>query len=208
MQLCLYGLETIDGTSFCTGYSCQQCSIYYSAKNYRGNETRIRTFSDAANLAGAIDNYKQYDITGNVVVQNTACCQQMNVTYHQNFAYAYPTTQTRGPAMATPDPNASNTVATHAWYDWNTGLQITAIDAHGLTSTFEYHPYTLRIERENSPTGAYTTYIYDDASMFVVNKVHDSNNAITSMSVPISERTWKSSLPGRRRLKRQFGKAC
>ncbi len=153
------------------GQQCTTCvawadvPTYRRETNFRGNVTKVRTFTDAANLTGAIDRFKQYDITGNVVKQNTDCCAQMNFTYDPAYNYAYPTRQTRGPAVATPDPNATNTAATYVAYDYYTGLPTYSKDANGLESTVQYNAANLRIERANSPTGAATTYFYNDAGM-------------------------------------------
>jgi hypothetical protein len=55
---------------------CDQCPVYNSSTQYRGNVTKVTNYSDAANPATSISSTNEYDITGNLIKASTSCCQQ------------------------------------------------------------------------------------------------------------------------------------
>lgn len=151
------------GECCCDG-QCNQTFMcpYDSSTDYRGNVTQITSYADAANLTGAVNETRRYDITGNLVATSTSCCEQTTFNYTVDTQYAYPESKTRGSAT---DPYGQ--VTTSATYDFSTGLGLSARDANDRPSTFEYDPNTLRIIRSNAPTSAHTDYEYNDSLMSV-----------------------------------------
>jgi RHS repeat-associated protein len=156
---------------------CQR-SDYDPATNYRGLVTSVKTFADAANLAGAITETRAYDMTGNLRTASTACCEQTSVSYTVDTQYAYPSAQTRGSAT-----DAAQQVRSSAVYDFYTGVMLSATDANGRTSQSSYDLESLRVRRTTAPTGAYTAFDYDDAGMSVTEETRDANNVTASKSV-------------------------
>src|SRR5262249_38631958 len=136
---------------------CNYYNAYQPSTDYRGNVTQVTTYADAANLTGAVTETRRYDITGNLVVASTSCCEQTTFSYSLNYQYAYPESKTRGSAT---DWHAQ--VTTSATYDFNTGLNTYSTDANYRTSRTEYEPTTLRVSRSTAPTGAHTDYAYND----------------------------------------------
>lgn len=147
----------------CDGY-CPQ--IYYcpynSSTDYRGNVTQVTKYVNAGNepASGAITETRRYDITGNLVQVNSACCDQTTFTYSIDTQFAFPLSQTRGSAI---DPYAQ--VKTSTTYDFNTGLARSITDANGRQTTTDYESNTLRPSTVTFPTGARTDYSYDDVAM-------------------------------------------
>lgn len=130
---------------------------YSPSTAYQGNVTSVKRYADAATLSGALTETRQYDITGNLISSSPACCEQTNFTYTSDTQYAYPESQTRGAA--------AQQSTTHTTYDFNTGLALTTTDANGRTTTNTYYPTALRPKDSIKPTGASTTFAYDDAAM-------------------------------------------
>lgn len=151
-------------------YDCQwRCdpgywqTDYIQSTDYRGNITQVTTYADAVNLGGAAVETSTYDINGNKVTTSTSCCEQTRLTYSAAMHYAYPVTQSRGSAST---PSARNT--NHAAYDFHTGSLLSRTDENGRTSQTNYQAGTLRPQAFVSPTGAQTTYAYDDTSLKVI----------------------------------------
>jgi RHS repeat-associated protein len=141
---------------------CETVDVYNPNTVYRGNVTQVKTYSDAANLTGAITEDRTYDITGNLITATTACCQQMSFNYTSATQYAYPASQTRGSAT-----DAAQQVTTSAIYNVSTGLVTSSTDANGRTTSTDYDSVTLRPQTITLQSGAVTTYGYDDAAMTV-----------------------------------------
>ncbi len=160
-QLCL---------NYCPDY---YTSDYDPSTDYRGNVTQIKTFSDAAALAGAITETRTYDINGNMVTASTACCEQTRVTYTSATQYAYPTSQTRGSAT-----NTAQQVTTSATYSFNTGLLLSTTDANSRTTATTYLVTNLRPQKITLPTGAFTSYAYDDSGMVVTETTYLSGGTV------------------------------
>jgi RHS repeat-associated protein len=128
---------------------------------YRGNITQITRFADAANNSNDVIESRQYDITGNLISRSGQPYVQMTYTYDVGTQYAYPSTVTRGAA----DPASPARVTQSFTYDFGTGLQLSATDANGRTTNSDYDNGSLRIQQVTLPTGAFSQYSYDDASM-------------------------------------------
>jgi RHS repeat-associated protein len=155
------------GSWGCSGQTCtpgHYATAYKPETNYRGNVTQATTYSNAAAdpAAGATTETHTYDITGNLVTAQTACCQWTTFEYAQGTQYAYPLSQTRGSAT-----DALKRIKTSATYDFNTGLTMTTATADGRSSSTSYFPDTLRPQTHTFPTNAHTDYSYDDAAMTV-----------------------------------------
>jgi RHS repeat-associated protein len=162
-------------------YVCHSSCLtggYDPSTDSRGNVTQVKTYSDAANLLGAITETRAYDMTGNMITASTSCCQQMSFNYTVDTQYAYPLSQKRGSPSDT-----TAQVTTSATYDFNTGLVFTATDANGRTSSTGYNVNTLRPVRAILPSGAYTQFGYDDNAMTVTETTYlSSGGSIAAQS--------------------------
>jgi YD repeat-containing protein len=170
----------------CSGITQHEASYnphsgsYNSATAYRGNVTTVTTYSDAVNATGAITTTNAYDIGGNVRTESTSCCEQTSFDYTSTTQFAYPTSSTRGAS----DPNntsARNT--TSATYNFNTGLMLTSTDENSRTTTNTYNADTLRVERVDLPTGAYSTISYDDSAMSSTASTYLSGGTLAGQSI-------------------------
>jgi RHS repeat-associated protein len=172
------------GTGRCivSHWEWDMCPVYQAETAYRGNVTKIKTYSNAQNLTGLIEETLRYDMTGNMISAATACCEQTSLNYSLNTQYAYPESKTRGAA----DPNSPHRITTSAVYNYVTGLVLQTTDANGRTSSTEYDPYTLRPTVAYAPTFAYVTYQYDDAAMTVTEEVREADS---SSGGPIAAKT-------------------
>jgi RHS repeat-associated protein len=132
---------------------CNYYNPYNPATDKRGNVTSVTNYADAANGGGAITNTFTYDIAGNVVTAQVACCQQKSITYSNSYYYAYPTSVTSG---------AGPTLTTNVNYDFNTGLVANTTDENGQTTYSFYHGDSLRPEHVDHPDGSAVTYHYND----------------------------------------------
>jgi RHS repeat-associated protein len=131
---------------------------YDQLTDYRGNLTQIVCYANAAERTEAIVEARRYDIVGNLVSATTGCCQRTGYSYTQATQYAYPTEQASGAV----DPASPLRVTAAATYDFDTGLVLTATDANGRTKRMESSPTPLRPARILHPTGAPTSFVYDD----------------------------------------------
>ena len=156
-------------------------SVYESATDKRGNITKITSYSDVQTLSGAIYETRGYDITGNSVKASSSCCEQTTIEYGGQYEtqYAYPKSQTRGSS----DPNSPHRITTYSVFNSETGLIKEQTDADGQTSTTMYNPDTLRPVKVISPTGAYSTFAYDDLAMSVTEEVRESNNNLAGKTI-------------------------
>lgn len=159
-------------------WTCDQCPIFDSGTNKRGNITKITRYENANSPAGGIDETRSYDITGNAVRISSSCCEETSMLFDDpnttgiDTQYAYPVSQTRGSS----NPSSLDRITTSAAYDFNTGLILEATDANGLTSTTEYDDGTLRPTKMISSTDAYSTMTYDDAAITVTEEVFDDDD--------------------------------
>lgn len=165
------GYDTNSGTHQCNPhYECppgdnppncpmeyDDCPNYDPAAMFRGNVTKITSFSDAslASDPNASVRTMKYDITGNVVEASMSCCNVKTLEYSAATHYAYVTRETKGAAPT----QLVNTVA----YDFNTGLVRSTTDENNQTVSSTYDPVTLRQTRVDYPNGAWTTADYNDS---------------------------------------------
>ncbi|HEU4597120.1 MAG TPA: RHS repeat-associated core domain-containing protein, partial [Pyrinomonadaceae bacterium] len=151
-------------------YVCHDFSPYVQMTDYRGNVTQVKSYADAGaeNPTAAVVETRAYDITGNMRVASTSCCEQTSIEYTLATQYAYATSQTRGAI----DQNSPHRVTASATYDFNTGLVLSATDTNGRISTTAHNPDSLRTQQSTMPTGAYTVFQYDDAAMTVTETTH------------------------------------
>ena len=160
-------------------YQYEQVSVYDPNTVFRGNVTKITSYADAANLAGAIINTKQYDVTGNVVAESASCCDLKTYNFDIGTQYAYPTSASRGAA----DPNSPIRNTTSATYDYNTGLVKTSTDPNGRTDTNNYDAQTLRPTIPVSSTGAYSITGYYDNDMTIIREVHEAGGNLAGNTI-------------------------
>jgi RHS repeat-associated protein len=150
---------------------CNYIPQYDPKTQYRGNVTQIKSYADAVNLVQgtAVVETWTYDVADNLRVQSSSCCEQTPITCTTATRYAWPESQISGSPS---DQNKQNTSS--ATYDYNTGLIITSTDANGRVSNTEYAPATLRPVRENLPTDAYLSHVYDDLNLKVEDHVYEA----------------------------------
>lgn len=136
---------------------------YNPLTNFRGLVTKVTSYSNAASepASGAISEKRAYDMTGNLLTVSASCCEQASSVYTIDTQYAYPESQTRGSS----NPNSPHRITSSATHDFNTGLDLTATDANGRTYQIAYYQTSLRPQAYLMPTGARTTFEYDDAQL-------------------------------------------
>jgi hypothetical protein len=144
-------------------------NIYYDPMtDFRGLVTQVKRYPTIGSSTGMVTETHTYDETGNLLTAATSCCEQTTFSYSSNNQYAYPMIQTRGSAS---DPNTQ--ITTSAVYDMYTGLVTQATDANGRLSKSFYAqssgvtPGTLRLRRQEAPTGAMIEYAYNDTNLTV-----------------------------------------
>ncbi|MEP6850421.1 MAG: RHS repeat-associated core domain-containing protein [Acidobacteriota bacterium] len=162
----------------CLEYADLVVNNYDPNSIFRGNVTKVTTYSDAASLSGANAYDFTYDITGNQVTATTNCCQEMSFDYTDSFSdttnhhtYAYPTSHTKGSSVTSSPLRMTES----AIYDLNTGVITTSIDFNGLTTRTAYDAVT-RPTIVTMPTAATTTAAYDDANLTSSQVVKLSDN--------------------------------
>jgi RHS repeat-associated protein len=62
-------------------------------------------------------------------------------------------------------------------YDFNTGLTLSTTDANGRTAQTSYDADSLRPQTAYLPTGAYTSFAYDDAAMTMTETIYTAGGA-------------------------------
>ncbi len=173
------------GYSICSCNEYEQVTVYDNATDKRGNITKTTVYSGAAGATGAIEEKRQYDITGNAVKINSSCCEQISIQFDDvnttaiDTQYAYPVSQTHGSSSS----SSPLKVSTSSVYDFSTGLVFSTTDTNGRTSMAEYDSDTLRPIKTTTSTGAYSTTSYDDANMKVTEEVHDSGGISAGKSI-------------------------
>jgi RHS repeat-associated protein len=169
------------------GYFTEVCepdtlvSAYDPTTDYRGLVTQVTTYTDAGEVpaSGAITESRRYDITGNLVTASTSCCQQTSVSFTQATQYAYPESQTRGSS----DPNSSARVTTSATYDFNTGLGLSSTNSNGQTVQTTYFADTLRPDTAYLPTGANSSYQYDEVGISITETTKLADGTVANQNV-------------------------
>ncbi|MDQ3802888.1 MAG: DUF4214 domain-containing protein [Acidobacteriota bacterium] len=141
-------------------------SDYNPSTDFRGNVTEVKTYANAAALTGAVTEGRTYDINGNQVTASTSCCEQTAVTYTSATQYAYPSSRWRGSAT-----DSAVRVTVGATYDFSTGLTLSQTDENGRVGQQTYFAATLRPQQNSLPTGARTSYQYDDSLLKVTETV-------------------------------------
>ncbi|MDQ3806502.1 MAG: hypothetical protein M3416_22055, partial [Acidobacteriota bacterium] len=151
-------------SSFCTTV-CEPgywATDYQPSTDYRGNITQVKTYANAAALTGPLTEGRTYDINGNQVTGSASCCEQTSITYTSATKYAYPSSQWRGSAT-----DAAARVTIGATYDFSTGLILSGTDENGRVGQLTYFADSLRPKQDTLPTGATTSYQYDDSLLKV-----------------------------------------
>jgi RHS repeat-associated protein len=141
---------------------------------FRGNVTEIRRYADPFQRRDPVVERRTYDITGNLVVAESGRYERSAYEYTSATQYAYPERQVRGPAAP-----ASAQIVTSTSYDLGTGLATSATDANGRTVGTRYYPATLRPWMVTWPTGATTTFGYDDQHLTVTQTTEAADGTLT-----------------------------
>ncbi|HJQ31293.1 MAG TPA: hypothetical protein VJ866_03890, partial [Pyrinomonadaceae bacterium] len=149
---------------------------YVPTTDYRGNVTRVTKYADAANFAGPVVETRGYDVTGNMVSVSSSCCDESRDDFTADTQYAYATSRTQGSS----DPNSAVRITTRATYDFNTGLPLSQTDANGRVTTTEFIADSLRPNYTRLPTGAYTSYLYNDQYTIVTENVYLADNSLAA----------------------------
>jgi len=143
------------------------CQIHYTyryspASAYRGNVTKVTSFSDATLTTDPNADVTEYnyDIAGNNVSATLSCCNLKTIAYDKANEYAFPITETKGSS-----PQLTNS----ATYNRNTGLVLTSTNEDGQVTTYEYETDTLRTKKTIAPNGGYTETEYSDKLVTNVN---------------------------------------
>jgi RHS repeat-associated protein len=136
--------------------------------HFRGNVTKVSRFllanTGLVTQDQELKSFSLYDIAGNVVAAKDLNGNYSQVGYSAAFQFAYPISTT----SPVPDPSGthgSNQALTSATnYDFSTGKAISATDANGKTTSFEYNDSLDRLTRVVRPSGGgETTYTYGDS---------------------------------------------
>jgi RHS repeat-associated protein len=135
---------------------------YDTGTRFRGNPTEIRRYADAAQRRDPVVERRTYDITGNLVLAEAGRYERSVYEYSLATQYAYLTRHVLGPAQP-----VSAQIAASASYDFGTGAPRSTIDANGRSVQISYEPVTLRPSVVTWPTGATTTFTYDDPQLSV-----------------------------------------
>ena len=168
----------------CPDYCYQVCEPDYYTTDYnpstdfRGNVTQVTSYADATYLSGAVIETRRYDITGNLVLASTSCCEQTSINFTSATQFAYPLSKVRGSAS-----DASSQLTTSNTYDFNTGLPLSATDANGRVSQNTYFADSLRPQTEYMSAGAYKSYSYNDPSRSITETTYLAGGAIAAQSV-------------------------
>jgi RHS repeat-associated protein len=157
---------------------CEQCSNYNPNTIYRGNITKVTSFSDATleTDSNAVITTMKYDMTGNLVEAGASCCKLKTWSYSSDTGYAYTVSESRG--------NAGQ-LSTSKTYDRNTGLVKTSIDENNQPIALTYDPSNLRLIRADYPNGAWSSSEYNDSIYpFYVKQTTslDANRSLSSWS--------------------------
>ncbi len=131
---------------------------YGAASAYRGNVTKVTSFSDASLTTdtNAVVNEFEYDIAGNNVSATVSCCNVKTIDYGSSFSqtgYAYPVKETKGSSPA---------LESEATYNVYTGLVTSVTDENDQVTTYEYESDTLRPKKTIYPNGGYVQTEYSD----------------------------------------------
>ena len=142
----------------------------------RGNPTTVRRYVNASAAdvplseecpAGVcLDTHAYFDQAGNVWKTSDARGNESVVVYPSEYKHAYPT------ATTSADPDGSGTGATAltttTTYDFGTGLVVSATDANGQITEFEYADDAGAVDPMNRlrkvirPDGGWTSYDYGE----------------------------------------------
>lgn len=179
-------IPTAGGYEISCHYECYeyfQVSVYDPSTVYRGNISKVTSYADAVNAAGAVRETRNYDVTGNLVDQSNSASnpadQIVKINYDVSTQYAYPLSQTEGsPNTSSPYINTVSSV-----YDFNTGLIKQTTDKNGRVNSVAFNVNNLRPTTSTSSTGSYQQTFYDDSAMTVTEESHEYGGNLASKTV-------------------------
>jgi len=143
------------------------------SSNSRGNLTTITTYTNAGAGTGASSETNTYDITGNLVQQQTSCCQKQWV-FSGTTNYAYPDTVIRGPS--------GNQFTTSATYNLATGFVASTTDENAQITKYGYDTSN-RIISVTNPDATVVTKAYDDSSQLSAVTITTTANSLVQKAV-------------------------
>jgi|GEM_PF-1506126 len=136
---------------------------------YRGNPTAMRQFPDYANQPTiSIPQQSNYDILGNVVVEQLSCCQQKLFSYVGGAGtnhFAAPTSIQSGTS-----PSLTESFS----YDPNTSLVMSHNDQNQRATNYDYFPGTLASKTVTLPTMAHEDFSYDYVNLITTVTTSDA----------------------------------
>jgi RHS repeat-associated protein len=146
---------SVVGQTYCvpgctSSYCCNWIPGYDPATDFRGNVTKVTSFSDATleTDSNASVTTMKYDIAGNEVEAGVNCCRKKTWEYVKENEFAYAISETKG---------NTGQLTLSSGYDRNTGLMKSATDENGKTTSITYDPITLRQTRIDLPNGGWST---------------------------------------------------
>jgi RHS repeat-associated protein len=145
-------LEDYDGTATPPGHTASYDDTYTT----RGNVTQVKKYKSISGNQ-YIQTTTRYDIFGNVVQDDTSCCNQQTQTFEEDDYWSKPVSVTKG-------SNSGPQLTTSTVYDFNTDLPVEEIDVDGLITEYDYDVIGRPIER-GDPEGSTTTVSYDAANL-------------------------------------------
>jgi len=138
---------------------------------YRGNPTAMRQFPDyAGQPTNSIQQQTNYDMLGNVVVEQLSCCQQKLFTYSGGAGtnhFAAPTSIQSGTS-----PSLTESYS----YDVSTSLVTSYTDQNQRINHYDYFPGTLASKKVTLPTQAHQDFSYDYVNLTSTVTSYDSNS--------------------------------
>ena len=165
--------------------SCPSIAMNLSVGGQRGNLTSIRTYTNAAEVTGLIENKFEYDLAGNTVKIIDPLNRVTTVSYIDNFNSpdgeahsnaSIPELVNQSNAITYAFPTSTSNVLGHtvySQYDYYTGKVVDTEDVNGVVSTIFYEDPMLRptqiINANNvSNLKKQIKNIYDDANLKII----------------------------------------
>ncbi|HXG94412.1 MAG TPA: hypothetical protein VNN73_18855, partial [Blastocatellia bacterium] len=144
------GMENYGGTASPPGH----LSSYDTTVTVRGNLTGRTVYTDVS-APSSTTWLMKLDIFGNVTQEQLACCNMQTTTFADTNAYALAESVTKG-------QSGGAQVTTSATYDFNTSATQTTTDPNSLVTTVNSRDNLLRPTLITYPTGATSSFSYDD----------------------------------------------
>ncbi|HJQ68548.1 MAG TPA: RHS repeat-associated core domain-containing protein [Blastocatellia bacterium] len=129
---------------------------YSASFTVRGNVTGTTQWHDLANNL-SYTRLKKYDVFGNMIKEQSACCNEQTYTTTKDSYWSLAQTVTKG---ATGGPQ----LTIGGQYDFNTSAIKTSTDPNSLQKTYGYDA-AMRFNNETEPTGATVYTVFNDDNL-------------------------------------------